>query len=138
MAFMDRNNLTALLAALAVVPLYFKEPSQPAPEKWEFASVEIWHSDREVRLESEYLHYSAWESDGKWQAWEVDRLEGTDKMTEYDYVEDVLRIRNSLHTTALKHMQSHSWEPISASPSDLSPYSARSRPSNIYYKRRSG
>lgn len=35
MAFMDRNNLTAILAALAIVPLYFKEPSQPAPEKWE-------------------------------------------------------------------------------------------------------
>ena len=35
MAFMDRNNLTALLTALAVIPLYFKEPSQPAPERWQ-------------------------------------------------------------------------------------------------------
>ena len=36
MTSMDRNSLTALLTALAIVPLYFKESSQPAPEKWEF------------------------------------------------------------------------------------------------------
>jgi hypothetical protein len=36
MTSMDRNSLTALLTALAIVPLYFKEPSQAASEKWEF------------------------------------------------------------------------------------------------------
>lgn len=41
MAAMDRNNLTALLTALAIVPLYFKEPSQPAPEKWEMRETYI-------------------------------------------------------------------------------------------------
>lgn len=41
MTSMDRNSLTAILTALAVVPLYFKESSQPGPEKWDYRYVEF-------------------------------------------------------------------------------------------------
>ena len=36
---MDRNGLTALVTILAVVPLYFKGPSQPTLEKWQYGAI---------------------------------------------------------------------------------------------------
>ena len=36
---MNSSNLTAVLAALAVVPLYFTMPPQPASEKWQYCSL---------------------------------------------------------------------------------------------------
>ncbi len=68
MASMDRNSLTALLTALAIVPLYFKESSQPGPEKWEYASLEYRADSRFFSVRAYGRYYSSeLREDGKWE-----------------------------------------------------------------------
>jgi hypothetical protein len=134
---MNSNNLTALLAALAIVPLYFKEPSQPAPEKWEFASIEVWHSESHIVMESRYRVFTAEEQDGKWECQEYDVKKGSIKELIFDRRSLAASKQEHNYNLAILEMRIEGWEPISASPSELSPYSPRFRPSNIYFKRRS-
>ena len=134
---MNSNNLTALLTALAIVPLYFKEPSQSTPEKWEYAAIIVDQFKNggkgNVILESEHITYIAVEQDDK--SWRSVLIEEGRQSKNDDLPlgeGQALMRREGIYERAILKMSAEGWEPFAIAPGKPGDLTQ----DNIYYRRR--